>query len=152
MDEFLAKPIDPVALAGVLARLGASRAAAAPSPAAAPAPAVETLLDEGYLRALVDALGAAHVAALAAALPEEMDPHRRQLTALVPGTDVTALRAPAHALKGVAANLGLVSLAALAGAVEEAARAGDAARVEKLCADLPACAEASLAALRRLLG
>jgi hypothetical protein len=36
--------------------------------------------------------------------------------------------------------------------VEEAARGGDAARVEKLAADLPGCADASLAALRRFLG
>jgi HPt (histidine-containing phosphotransfer) domain-containing protein len=71
---------------------------------------------------------------------------------MAPATDVTALRAPAHALKGVAANLGLSALAALAGAVEEAARGGDAARVEKLAADLPGCADASLAALRRFLG
>jgi HPt (histidine-containing phosphotransfer) domain-containing protein len=67
------------------------------------------------------------------------------------GTDVTALRAPAHALKGVAANLGLSALAALAGAVEEAARAGDAARVEKLAADLPGCADASLTVLQQFL-
>jgi signal transduction histidine kinase/CheY-like chemotaxis protein len=171
MDEFLAKPIDPAALTRVLARLGASRGAARAAPGAAPsqpvplpvspepapspavrAPAPEPLLDEAYLRALVDALGVAHVAALAVALPEEMDPHQRQLTRMAPATDVTALRAPAHALKGVAANLGLSALAALAGAVEEAARGGDAARVEKLAADLPGCADASLAALRRFLG
>jgi HPt (histidine-containing phosphotransfer) domain-containing protein len=140
----------------VLARLGSSRAAAPAAPGAAPSrvvppPTIEPLLDETYLRALVDALGVAHVAALAAALPEEMDPHRQQLTPVAPGTDVTALRAPAHALKGVAANLGLSALAALAGAVEEAARDGDAARVAKLGADLPGCADASLAALRRFL-
>jgi HPt (histidine-containing phosphotransfer) domain-containing protein len=64
---------------------------------------------------------------------------------------VRTLRAPAHALKGVAANLGLAALAALAGGVEEAARADDAARVDKLGADLRGCAEASLAALRRFL-
>jgi signal transduction histidine kinase/CheY-like chemotaxis protein/HPt (histidine-containing phosphotransfer) domain-containing protein len=149
MDEFLPKPIDPAALARVLARLATSQAAPA---ALAPVAVTQTLLDEGYLRALVDALGASHVAALATALPEEMDPHRRRLTPLAPGIDVTTLRAPAHALKGVAANLGLTALAALAGAVEEAARAGDAARVEKLGADLPGCADTSLAALRRFLG
>jgi CheY-like chemotaxis protein/HPt (histidine-containing phosphotransfer) domain-containing protein len=148
MDEFLAKPLDPAALARVLARLGMSAAAAAPPPS----PAVSTLLDEEYLRALIDALGAAHVAALATALPEEMDAHLQQLTSVLPGIDVTTLRAPAHALKGVAANLGLSALAAVAGAVEEAARAGDAGRVEKLAADVRGCADASLAALRRALG
>ena len=149
MDEFVAKPIDPAALARTLARLGAS---SSPAPLAPPAPPpVETLLDEGYLSALVDALGAARVDALTAALPEEMAPHLRQLVPIALGTDVTTLRAPAHALKGVAANLGLSALATLAGGVEEAARAGDAARVEKLAADLPGCADASLAALRRFL-
>jgi signal transduction histidine kinase/CheY-like chemotaxis protein/HPt (histidine-containing phosphotransfer) domain-containing protein len=149
MDEFLAKPIDPAALTSVLARLGKC-AAATPR---TPVPAVATtLLDEAYLRALVDALGAPHVAALAAALPEEMGPHLRQLTAVVPESDATALRAPAHALKGVAANLGLSALAAVAGAVEEAAHAGDGGRVAKLAADLPGCADASLAALRRFVG
>jgi signal transduction histidine kinase/CheY-like chemotaxis protein/HPt (histidine-containing phosphotransfer) domain-containing protein len=147
MDQFLAKPIDPAALARVLARLGGPRAAST----AAAVPLADGLLDEAYLRALVDALGAPHVAALAAALPEEMEPHLRCLAPAAPGTDVRTLRAPAHALKGVAANLGLAALAALAGGVEEAARADDAARVDKLGADLRGCAEASLAALRRFL-
>ena len=148
MDEFLAKPLDPAALARVLARLGTPATAAPPMPASA----ATTLLDEAYLRALVDALGTAHVAALATALPEEMDAHLQQLTSVPPGLDVTVLRAPAHALKGVAANLGLSALAAVAGAVEEAAHAGDTGRVGKLAADLRGCADASLAALRRALG
>jgi CheY-like chemotaxis protein len=148
MDEFLAKPLDPAALARVLARLGTPATAAPPVPASA----ATTLLDEAYLRALVDALGTAHVAALATALPEEMDAHLQQLTSVPPGLDVTVLRAPAHALKGVAANLGLSALAAVAGAVEEAAHAGDTGRVGKLAADLRGCADASLAALRRALG
>jgi signal transduction histidine kinase/CheY-like chemotaxis protein/HPt (histidine-containing phosphotransfer) domain-containing protein len=145
MDEFLAKPIEPAALTGVLARLG-TRSAPAPAPPAA----VAALLDEAYIDALVDALGAAHVDALAAALPEEMDPHVERLTR-APSGDATMLRAPAHALKGVAANLGLSALAALAGAIEEAARGGDGGRVEKLAADLRGCADASRAALRRCL-
>ena len=149
MDEFLAKPIDPVALTSVLSRLGKSAAATPRTPVSALA---TTLLDEAYLRALVDALGAPHVAGLAAALPDEMAPHLRQLTAVLPEGDATALRAPAHALKGVAANLGLSALAAVAGAVEEAAHAGDGGRVAKLAADLPGCADASLAALRRFVG
>jgi signal transduction histidine kinase/CheY-like chemotaxis protein len=147
MDEFLAKPIDPAALTRVLASLGAPRA-----PAPAPAPAVGALLDEAYLRDLVDALGVAQVASLAAGLPAEMAPHLRRLAPAGPATDVTALRAPAHALKGVAANLGLSALVALAGAVEEAALAGDAERLRRLALDLPGCVDASLAALRRFVG
>jgi len=148
MDEFLAKPIDPAALARVLSRFGTSRA----TTAAVSPPLAQTLLDESYVRALVDALGAARVTGLTTAAPEEMAPHLQKLAPIEPGTDVTTLRAPAHALKGVAANLGLSALAALAGGLEEAARGGDAARVEKLAADLPWCVDASLAALRRLVG
>jgi HPt (histidine-containing phosphotransfer) domain-containing protein len=81
-----------------------------------------------------------------------MAPHLRQLAPGAPAADVTTLRAPAHALKGVAANLGLSALAGLAGEVEDAARAGDAERVQKLATDLPGCADASLAALRRFVG
>ena len=146
MDEFLAKPIDPAALARALSRLGTSRDA----PAAAP-PAAAGLVDEAHLGSLVDALGGAQVASLAASLVDEMDVHRRALASAAPETDVTALRAPAHALKGLAANFGLSALAALAGALEDAARAGDAARFAKLSADVPGCADASLAALRRFL-
>jgi CheY-like chemotaxis protein len=146
MDAFLAKPIDPAALTRVLARHGTSPAATAP-----PAPAVETLLDTTYLSALVDALGTAHVAALAEALPKEIEPHQRLLTTATPGGDVTRLRAPAHALKGVAGNLGLSALAGLAGAVEEAALAGDPVRVTKLCLEFGPCKDVSLAALRRFL-
>ena len=80
-----------------------------------------------------------------------MEPHERRLTTAPPGTDVRTLRAPAHALKGVASNLGLAALAALAGAVEEAALEGDAARLAKLRLELPPCKEASLTALRRFL-
>jgi signal transduction histidine kinase/DNA-binding NarL/FixJ family response regulator len=159
MDEFLAKPIDPAMLSRVLARLGASATttaattmAAAPTMTAPTAAAAETLLDTAYLSALVDALGAERVAALAEALPEEIEPHQRRLTTAAPGTDVRTLRAPAHALKGVAANLGLSALAALAGTVEEAALAGDATRFAKLCLELSPCRAASLAALRRFLG
>jgi signal transduction histidine kinase/DNA-binding NarL/FixJ family response regulator len=148
MDEFLGKPIDPAALTRVLARLGVAPTAAPTD--ATPAPAVTPLLDETYLRALVDALGTAQVHALADALPEEIAPQLRHLTP--PAPDVTALPAAAHTLKGVAANLGLSALAGLAGAVEEAARAGDVATVRKLAADLPGCADASLAALGRFIG
>src|SRR5262249_50512614 len=143
MDEFLAKPIDPAALTRVLARHGTSPAAATP-----PVPAVETLLDTAYLSALVEALGTARVAALVEALPTEIAPHGHLLTTATPGDDVTTLRAPAHALKGVAANLGLSALAGLAGAVEEAVLAGDPVRVTKLSLELGPCKDASLAALR----
>jgi len=51
----------------------------------------------------------------------------------------------------VAANLGLAALAGLAGTIEEAAVAGDATRVAKLCLELSPCRAVSLTALRRFL-
>jgi signal transduction histidine kinase/DNA-binding NarL/FixJ family response regulator len=151
MDEFLPKPIDPAALARVLARQNASSVASAPTAPAPETPTATPLLDATYVQALIDALGVAHVSTLAAALPAEIETHQRRLTPVSPDTDVTTLRAPAHALKGVAANLGLSALAALAGMVEEAAVVGDQLHVVKLCLELPACKNASLTALHRFL-
>jgi CheY-like chemotaxis protein/HPt (histidine-containing phosphotransfer) domain-containing protein len=151
MDHFLAKPIEPAALVRMLSRLGTPGAAAPIEAVAAPVLDTASLLDEAYLRALIEALGVDTVVTMADALPAEIATHRQRLTPVVPGTDVTTLRSPAHALKGVAANIGLAALGALAGEIEEAARGGDAARVEKLSVELPGCADASLEALRRFL-
>jgi signal transduction histidine kinase/DNA-binding NarL/FixJ family response regulator len=132
----LAKPIDPVALATTLARYGG--AAPVREPAAVSAPAVDEVVDEAYVRLLVDSLGAAKVAQLVADLPEHARPHRARLGAASADADLPQIQAAAHALAGMAANLGLTALAELTGAIEEACRAGRATEVEALRAGLDA--------------
>jgi signal transduction histidine kinase/DNA-binding response OmpR family regulator len=137
MDAYLAKPIDPVALGQALA----SRVS--PSPAAA-------ILDEAYVTALVEALGPAKVAEIVAGVGEEARPHRERLARGRTRGDLSEVHAAAHALRGIASNLGLTSLATLTGALEDASRVGDGARVEALSGRLDACVSASLARLGTL--
>jgi signal transduction histidine kinase/DNA-binding NarL/FixJ family response regulator/HPt (histidine-containing phosphotransfer) domain-containing protein len=136
----LAKPIDPVALAATLSHYAG--AAPAREPAAVGAPAVGEALgevvDEAYVRLLVDSLGAAKVAQLVADLPAHARPHRARLGAASADADLPQIQAAAHALAGMAANLGLTALAELTGAIEDACRAGRVTEVATLCAGLDA--------------
>jgi signal transduction histidine kinase/HPt (histidine-containing phosphotransfer) domain-containing protein len=140
----LPKPIDPVALANILSRY-------APADASPEVDSGELSgIDESYLRLLVDSLGAAKVGQLIAKLPEHARPHRDRLAAARGDSDLAELRAAAHALAGMAANLGLTALAELTGAIEEACRAGRAAEAASLCERLDASFEDALARLEAL--
>jgi CheY-like chemotaxis protein/HPt (histidine-containing phosphotransfer) domain-containing protein len=125
MDAHLAKPIDPIALAHALAR-HAPPEALAPRLRSQPG----QVLDEAHLRLLQDALGAPKVTALIDALPEEARPHRERLAA---GGDPDDLRGAAHALRGLALNLGLTALAELSSAIETACDAQQGDEVARLC-------------------
>ena len=119
MVGHLPKPIDPVALATILSRYGGAAPAREPA-----APAVRGST-RPIVRLLVDSLGAAKVAQLIAELPEHARPHRdasRRRARPMPISPRS--QAAAHALTGMAANLGLTALAELTGSIEEACRAG----------------------------
>ena len=134
MNAYLAKPIDPLALAQALADRVVP----------------ETVLDERYVAALVEALGPAKVAAIVAGVPEDTRPHREQLVRARAAGDLGGVRAAAHALRGIATNLGLASLASLSEAIEEATLADGAASVDALCDRLDPCLTASLNRLAAL--
>jgi signal transduction histidine kinase/CheY-like chemotaxis protein/HPt (histidine-containing phosphotransfer) domain-containing protein len=123
MDAHLAKPIDPVALSHALAR----HTAAAPALGAS----LATVLDEPHLRGLLDALGNARVAALVDALPSEARPHCDALASADAG--LGKRRQAAHALKGLALNLGLGALAELSGAIEVACDEEHEDEARRLC-------------------
>jgi signal transduction histidine kinase/HPt (histidine-containing phosphotransfer) domain-containing protein/ActR/RegA family two-component response regulator len=140
----LAKPIDPVALAATLSHYAGAAPAREPAAVSAPAvgealgEAVGEVVDEAYVRLLVDSLGAAKVAQLVADLPAHARPHRARLGAASADADLPQIQAAAHALAGMAANLGLTALAELTGAIEDACRAGRVTEVATLCAGLDA--------------
>jgi signal transduction histidine kinase/CheY-like chemotaxis protein/HPt (histidine-containing phosphotransfer) domain-containing protein len=148
MDGALAKPIDPVVLASVLARHapGGDGNASCPRPHADATAA--GAIDEPYLRQLAEAIGATKVHELIADLPEQARPHRERLVAARAGRDLPGIRSAAHALGGIAANLGLTALADVAGDVEEACVAGHTDDAIPLCDRLVTCLEASLVRLR----
>jgi signal transduction histidine kinase/FixJ family two-component response regulator len=144
MDAHLAKPIAPAALAEALARH------AGPPAAARPALAAGDVLDREHLRLLLEALGRGKVAALIEGLPDDAGPHRARLAAASARGDLDGTRGAAHALKGIAANLGLLALAELSGAIEEACAEGHGADAARLCGRVESVWQESYAELRRL--
>jgi signal transduction histidine kinase/HPt (histidine-containing phosphotransfer) domain-containing protein/ActR/RegA family two-component response regulator len=144
MNDHLLKPVDPLALAAMLARY--SGVAAAPGAAAPP---VEGLIDDSYLRLLVDSLGADKVRRFMHEFGEQARPCRQQLAEARATGDLAALRVAVHTLHGMAANLGLSRLAKVTGALEEACMQGATDAVPDLIDQVDACLEATL---RRLGG
>ena len=144
MDDYIAKPIDRHRLAGVLAQWQ-SRQPHTPRIA----PAVPTgLIDEEAQADLRDALGDEDfdrlIATFEASLPTRLETIRAAIAAGQP----ERAAAEAHSIKGSAANLGMVHLAACAGSVETLYRAKDSARGEKAVAALMESAAATLAVQR----
>jgi signal transduction histidine kinase/DNA-binding NarL/FixJ family response regulator len=144
MDAYLAKPIDPSALAEALARHAGSPL----HPSFAAGAGAGRVLDEDHLRRLFDALGPARVAALIDGLPEDARPHREQLVAASARNELDGMRNAAHALMGIAANLGMLSLSELSAAIEQACDEGRADAATQLCDGVTACWDEAYARLR----
>jgi hypothetical protein len=150
MDGALGKPIDPVLLASVLARHASTSGGTSRDPQVRPKAATEATIDESYLRLLAESIGAPKVRQLIADLPEHARPQRELLGTACAERDVPAIRASAHALGGIAANLGLAALADVAGSIEQACLEARLDEIPPLCDRLVACLDASLARLGEL--
>jgi CheY-like chemotaxis protein/HPt (histidine-containing phosphotransfer) domain-containing protein len=146
MNDHLLKPIDPVSLAAMLARYSGL----APATIAAVAAQVEGLVDDTYLALLVESLGAAKVHQFLREFGEHARPYRQRLAEARATGDLPALRAAAHGLHGMAANLGLSGLAKATGALEEACTQGGNDAMLELVDRVDACLEATLRHLRGL--
>jgi signal transduction histidine kinase/DNA-binding response OmpR family regulator len=135
MDDYLSKPLDPVALAACIERWAPRRARAATLPAPAPAtppaavatPAGEPTIDLGALHAVTDG-DADFERDLMSVFVASGDTTLAALIAALGAADLGAVQRHAHALKGASANLRAHPLAARAQALEAAATAGDLAR------------------------
>jgi HPt (histidine-containing phosphotransfer) domain-containing protein len=77
-------------------------------------------------------------------------PCRQDLAAARGGRDLTGIRAAAHTIHGIAANLGLTDLAEISGRLEEACLAGAADSALSLCARAEAVLDVTLRALQDL--
>lgn len=146
MDAHLAKPIDPTALAEALVRHAGSPL----QPSFAAGGGAARVLDEDHLRRLLDAHGPARVAALIDGLPEDARPHREQLVAASARYELDGMRNAAHALMGIAANLGMLSVSELSAAIEQACDEGRADAATQLCDGVTACWDEAYARLREL--
>lgn len=152
MNAHLAKPIEPAALADVLLRHAPPNQRPGPPAAAGDATPSETLIDATYLVSLDEALGAERVQDLMEGARVEIRTQRERLSAAAAADDLGAARHAAHALKGVAANIGLTTVAELAGVIEESSAAGHGDRLPSLCGELDQCLEKSMAKLGAVVG
>ncbi len=142
MDDYLPKPVTPVALADALGRWRestgmlrrgssrVSRSLVATSPPATPAPAVvEPVTDFSSLRTLTRLAGAGAMGEVVGCFLEEAPPMLEGLRTASADDDRDRLRSLAHKLKGSCGTVGLRAAQHAAGAIERAADDGDGAAI-----------------------
>ena len=112
------------------------------------AAAVDGALDEVYFTVLVEALGPVKFAEIIAGVADDVRPHRERLARARARGDLAEVGAAAHAMQGIATNLGLSALAGLTGAIEEASLAGADEQVQALCGQMEGCVVEALERLR----
>ncbi len=145
MVGHLPKPIDPIALAAALARH-----AHADLDPTAPAERAAAAVDQEYIQLLVESLGAAKVGALIDELRRHAHSEHDRLQEARARDDLAEMRAAAHALSGMAANLGLTALAELTAAIEASCHAGCPGEAGPLCHRVQTSLEHALAELEAL--
>jgi signal transduction histidine kinase/CheY-like chemotaxis protein/HPt (histidine-containing phosphotransfer) domain-containing protein len=134
-------------------RPGVALATSGPSASRPPdrsGPPAEQIVDEEYVRLLIEALGAAKVRELIAGLPEDARSYADRLNEARHRGDLSGVRAAAHGLKGIAANLGLTTLADLTAAIEDACLSDASDRVASLSAQLGPRLDEALARLHAI--
>ena len=131
MHEVLTKPIVPETLAAALARFASG---ATPPPASAPASAPAPVLpvavpvsrfDASVVAGLERQLGAETTREICRLFVTQLAERRDRMLELRALSDLREMEHLAHAVKGMAANLGLIALQALSHAIERACREGD---------------------------
>ncbi len=124
MDDFLAKPIDVPLLASTLARWVSGSATTEPAEAPRARPPRATSPTEVRLRELIeDGIDAAEVARWVDRFRTRAEAAVVSLTEAGDQAASARLAAEAHALRGSAANLGLVEVAEICARIENGARA-----------------------------
>ncbi|MCA1906804.1 MAG: response regulator, partial [Magnetospirillum sp.] len=153
MNDYISKPVDRQRLAAMLARWGHRRADLPVSPQATQSGADDNgdaapLVDATVTEELMDALGEDYLNEVRSHFMGSLDQRVDEVTAALTAGDSAKAASAAHSIKGSAANLGYVRLAALAAAIEDALRRGDEAEGRETAQELPYVAKAT----RRAVG
>ena len=140
MDDYLSKPINREVLHALLQRWGEaptvvasslldchpaenSRAGSTPPPAPEPVPTPQPVLDRSVLEELRGVIGDAALQIVAVFL-EDAPGMVQQLQQAAQSDEIERLQALSHSLKSSSANVGALSLSAVARRIEHEARAG----------------------------
>jgi len=132
MDDYVAKPVSPHALAGALEKWlpktkdedGNMKDERGPEPTTAPLPAGPPIWDKaGMLERMMDDEDLART--IIEGFLEDIPQQIQSLKAFMDGGDATAVERQAHTIMGAAANVGGERLRAVAFNMEAAARSGD---------------------------
>jgi signal transduction histidine kinase/HPt (histidine-containing phosphotransfer) domain-containing protein/ActR/RegA family two-component response regulator len=150
MDGYLSKPFSLPQLHEVLNLRPSSADAPAPSPMVPP-PAAPAGFNADRPAQLWAQLGADAVRPIIEDFLRDLPGLLGQVCSPQPVDQISELPRLAHALRGVGLSLGLEALAGQCLALEQAAKAGNAALAARVQQTLPALAEAGESALRRWL-
>jgi two-component system, sensor histidine kinase and response regulator len=139
MDDYIAKPINRLKLAGLLdqwhSRLGVTPPVVTLQPVSAPPPSDPGIVDEAVHKELRDDLGEDVLIAVVDKLYEMLPKTRQEIRDRLAEGDIVKAGRSAHTLKGSAGNLGFRLLATAATAFEKAAKVGE-GNFPALAADL----------------
>jgi len=142
MDDYLAKPFEPRALAELLDRW------TDPEPLAAASASPPQVLDERRLSELAAIMTPDRFASLVDGWIAGAGTITTEIAVLAVGTDLGALAAEAHKLAGSAANFGAEHLAALTLRLERECRAGNAEAASEIAGHVGAAYDAAVEAMR----
>jgi HPt (histidine-containing phosphotransfer) domain-containing protein len=141
---------------GVVPSSATDETAAGPDaalPACLPAPAdAAPLVDDDVIAMLAKELTAALLPGLLSTFLEEAQARVEAIECAVSAGDWARAGALGHALKGSALTFGALALGARCAAIEKAGSADDGGQVQAHAADLRACAEHTMTALRGRVG
>ncbi|MEI6559235.1 MAG: PAS domain S-box protein [Rhodospirillaceae bacterium] len=161
MNDFLTKPIVPETLFAALARHVPAGSASEPAPAPAPVPAAVPApvrppvpppplagpLDPSVIAGLIEQLGAQTTGEICRLFANQLVERRERLRESCARGELREVAQLAHAVKGMAANLGFIALESLCLALERAGNDGDDGAMAPLLARLDALVAESLHAL-----
>ena len=134
MNDFIGKPLDPDAFLPFIARFVVS--AADPEAAAAPVATDFPVFDERQLESLAKLLSAERLAIVVGTYLDAAPARLQRIEDCLKGGDLRGLAWECHDLKGTSGNFGARRLQFLAGALETACKAGDAAAAARLVSDV----------------
>ncbi len=148
MNDFIGKPVDPGYLAGAIRRVvRLRRQAETEQDGGLDEDDITAIMDEGTVAHLRRAFDDAALDGLLGHFGNKCAEIAEALDLAADRRDAGILRAQSHLLKGMAANLGMAALRALAADIEDAALAEDYEAIPALVEQVPPMMEASRLAI-----